>query len=102
MTSKERLMLALKREKPDRLPVSIHQWQGYHLDEYMNGISDLEAFEKVHPCRRPWVGRGGLGRGPDLSRVGVCGVAQAVAHKVKGQDDDDDRQAGEEEPGRLR
>jgi uroporphyrinogen-III decarboxylase len=45
MTSKERMMLALNREKPDRLPVSVHQWQGYHLDKYLGGISDLEAFE---------------------------------------------------------
>lgn len=47
MTSKERLMRALHKEKPDSLPVSIHQWQGYHLEEYMGGISDLEAFKKV-------------------------------------------------------
>lgn len=47
MTSKERLLAALNREKPDRLPASIHQWQDYHLKEYMGGISDLEAFKKV-------------------------------------------------------
>ena len=47
MTSKERLMTALNREKPDRLPVTIHQWQGYHLEKYMGGISDLEANKKV-------------------------------------------------------
>jgi uroporphyrinogen decarboxylase len=47
MTSKERLMKAINREKPDRLPVTIHQWQGYHLEEYMNGISDLEACKMV-------------------------------------------------------
>jgi len=47
MTSKERLMTALNREKPDRLPVSIHQWQGYHLDKYMGGVSDLEACKQV-------------------------------------------------------
>jgi uroporphyrinogen decarboxylase len=46
MTSKERLMVALSKEKPDRLPVTVHQWQGYHLQEYLNGISDLEAFQK--------------------------------------------------------
>jgi len=46
MTSKERMLRAINREKPDRLPVSIHQWQGYHLDTYLDGISDLEA------CRR--------------------------------------------------
>lgn len=46
MTSKERLMCAINLEKPDRLPVSIHQWQAYHLKEFLGGISDLEA------CRR--------------------------------------------------
>ena len=44
MTSKERMMLAVNREKPDRLPVTIHQWQPYHLQKYMGGISDIEAF----------------------------------------------------------
>lgn len=47
MTSKERLLAALNLEKPDRLPASIHQWQDYHLKQYMGGISDLEAFKKV-------------------------------------------------------
>jgi len=46
MTSKERLLCALERGRPDRLPVSVHQWQGYHLDKYLGGISDLEAFER--------------------------------------------------------
>ncbi len=44
MTSKERLLTALTRGKPDRLPASIHQWQAYHLNKHMGGISDLEAF----------------------------------------------------------
>lgn len=47
MTSKERLMLAINREKADRLPVSIHQWQSYHLENFMEGMTDLEAFQKV-------------------------------------------------------
>ena len=46
MTSKERILCALERGKPDRLPVSVHQWQGCHLDEYLGGISDIEAFER--------------------------------------------------------
>ena len=46
MNSKERMMCALEKGKPDRMPVSLHQWQGYHLDNYLEGISDLEAFEK--------------------------------------------------------
>ena len=44
MTSKERMMRALHREKPDRLPVTIHQWQQYHLDTYMGGMDALPAF----------------------------------------------------------
>jgi len=44
MTSKDRMMLALSGKKPDRLPVTIHQWQDYHLKHYMNGLSDIEAF----------------------------------------------------------
>ena len=39
-------MLALHGEKPDRLPVTVHQWQGYHLDEYLGGCSSLEAFQR--------------------------------------------------------
>ena len=45
MNSKERLLSALNKEKPDRLPATVHQWQGYHLDEYMGGMSDLAAFK---------------------------------------------------------
>jgi uroporphyrinogen-III decarboxylase len=47
MTSKERLMLAINREKPDRMPASVHQWQPYHLYKYMGGKSDMEAFLTV-------------------------------------------------------
>ena len=46
MTSKERMMCALHGEKPDRLPVTIHQWQGYHLDKYLSGATPLEAFQQ--------------------------------------------------------
>jgi len=45
MTSKERLLRAVNGEKPDRLPVTIHQWQQYHLDEYMGGMDALDAFK---------------------------------------------------------
>jgi uroporphyrinogen decarboxylase len=45
MTSRERLLLALDREKPDRLPFTVHQWQHYHLETYLGGKSDLEAME---------------------------------------------------------
>jgi len=47
MTSRERLLTALRRGQPDRLPATVHQWQGYHLQRYMGGCSDLEAFATV-------------------------------------------------------
>jgi uroporphyrinogen-III decarboxylase len=40
-------MLAINREKPDRLPASIHQWQDFHLENFMERMTDLEAFQKV-------------------------------------------------------
>jgi len=46
VTSKERMMIAINKGKPDRLPVTIHQWQQFYLDEYLGGIDQLEAFEK--------------------------------------------------------
>ena len=46
VTSKERMICALKRGKPDRLPATVHQWQKYHLDTFLGGMSDLEAFER--------------------------------------------------------
>ncbi len=45
MTSKERLLRALNLEKPDRLPVTVHQWQPYHLETHLGGLIDVEAFE---------------------------------------------------------
>ncbi len=47
MNSKQRMLTALHRGKPDRLPVTVHQWQGYHLDEYMGGVDPLDAFQAV-------------------------------------------------------
>ena len=47
MTSKDRMMLALRKERPDRLPASVHQWQKFHLDTYLGGMSELEAFAKT-------------------------------------------------------
>jgi uroporphyrinogen-III decarboxylase len=46
MTPKERMLTALAREVPDRLPASVHQWQAYHLRHYLGGISALDAFRR--------------------------------------------------------
>ncbi len=47
MTSRERMLTALEMGIPDLVPVTIHQWQDYHLKTYMGGMSDLEAFRAV-------------------------------------------------------
>lgn len=46
MTSKQRMMLALQGEAPDRLPATVHQWQRYHLETYLDGIDALTAFRQ--------------------------------------------------------
>ena len=45
MTSKQRLVAALKREKTDRLPVTTHHLMPYFLDKYMGGMSNQACFE---------------------------------------------------------
>lgn len=45
MTPRERLLAALRREVPDRVPASVHQWQPYHLDKYLGGMDALDAFK---------------------------------------------------------
>jgi len=44
MTPRQRMLAALAREVPDRVPATIHQWQAYHLNHFMDRRSDLEAF----------------------------------------------------------
>ena len=45
MTPKQRMLSAIDRQKPDRLPVTIHQWQQFHLDQYMDAVDPLRAFK---------------------------------------------------------
>ncbi len=45
MTSKERMLAAIGRRVPDRLPVTTHHVMPYFLDKYMNGISFDEFFD---------------------------------------------------------
>jgi hypothetical protein len=46
MTSKEGMLLALRREVPDRIPPTVHQRLPYHLDKYLGGIDALTAFRR--------------------------------------------------------
>ncbi len=45
MTPKERMLAALHLKKPDRLPATIHQWQDYHLKNFMGGVDALDAYK---------------------------------------------------------
>lgn len=44
MKAKERMLIALNKGIPDRLPVTVHQWMPYHLKYYMHGMDQIEAF----------------------------------------------------------
>lgn len=80
MTPKERMMTALRKEAPDRLPVTLHQWQDYHLNTYMGGMSAAEAFadcgldasvQYCEPIGQFWVSRppGAYVHSPDWREV---------------------------------
>ncbi len=65
MTSKERMLAALERRIPDRLPVTTHHLMPYFLNKYMNGISfdgffDHFGLDPVHWTvpHRPDVSKG--------------------------------------------
>jgi len=46
MTSRQRMLTALDRGVPDRLPASVHDWLPYWLVKYMDGAGKFEAFER--------------------------------------------------------
>lgn len=64
MTSKERLLAAIERRVPDRLPVTTHHVMAYFLGTYMSGVSNDEFFDLfgLDPIR--WV----VPHKPDLSK----------------------------------
>ena len=45
MTSKQRMLTALTRGQPDRLPVTTHHVMKYFLDTYLGGRTDREFFD---------------------------------------------------------
>ncbi len=46
MDSRERLLAAINNEKPDRLPVQVHNWMPYYLKTYLGGIDQYAAYER--------------------------------------------------------
>jgi len=55
MNSKQRLLAALNRSIPDRLPVTTHHVMPYFLKTYMNGISCQEFFDRFGLDPIHWV-----------------------------------------------
>ncbi len=41
------MLTALARGVPDRLPITVHQWQPYHRNKFMNGMTQFQAFKHV-------------------------------------------------------
>jgi len=46
MTSRQRMLTALDRGVPDRLPASVHDWMQFWLDHYLAGADRIEAFRR--------------------------------------------------------
>jgi uroporphyrinogen decarboxylase len=55
MTSKQRLLAALDRKIPDRLPVTTHHVMPYFLKKYLNGISNDEFFDQFQLDAIRWL-----------------------------------------------
>jgi hypothetical protein len=56
LTSRQRLLTALDRGVPDRLPVSTHHLQDYFRNTYMDGQSDIEIFDQLGLDAIHWTG----------------------------------------------
>ena len=64
MTSKQRMLAALTRGKPDRLPVTTHHVMDYFRDAYLQGMSSREFFDLYGLDAITWV----LPYRPDAAR----------------------------------
>jgi uroporphyrinogen decarboxylase len=76
MTAKERFLTAIRRGRPDRLPVTTHHLMPYFLDRHMDGISTDQCFARfgMDPIRWVYPHRGDLAAGtylnPSQSKTG--------------------------------
>lgn len=46
MNSRERLLAAINKKKPDRLPCQVHGWMTYYLNTYLDKIDQWEAYHR--------------------------------------------------------
>jgi len=56
-TSRQRLLTALDRKCPDRLPVTTHHLQEFFRNEHMDGKSDQEIFDELGMDAVFWTGK---------------------------------------------
>ncbi|MBP8130968.1 MAG: hypothetical protein KA184_15425 [Candidatus Hydrogenedentes bacterium] len=56
MTSRERMVAALERRTPDRLPVTTHHVMPYYLDHYLGGVDAQVFFERFGLDPILWTG----------------------------------------------
>jgi uroporphyrinogen decarboxylase len=61
LTSRERLLKALSRGRPDHLPCQVHSWMAYYLKTYLGGVDQFAAYE--HFKGMDWV----IYAGPDYT-----------------------------------
>lgn len=45
MTGRERFLTAIANQKPDRMPVQVHSFMRYYLENYLDGRDDKQAHE---------------------------------------------------------
>ena len=55
VNSRERLLAALDRKTPDRLPVTTHHLMPYFLERHLNGIGKREFFDRFGLDAVCWV-----------------------------------------------
>jgi hypothetical protein len=79
MTSKQRMVAALKREIPDRLPVTTHHLMAHFLEKHAHGMSRQECFDHFGLDAVEWLAphRPDESKGeyfdPDQGEVGFLG-----------------------------
>jgi uroporphyrinogen decarboxylase len=87
VNSRERLLTALDRGRPDRLPATTHHLMPYFLETYMNGSSEDEFFDHfaLDPIRWVWDVKPDASRGEYFSSE-MGGSAPAGARWITSDD----------------
>ncbi len=46
LCGRERLLLAISNQKPDRMPCQVHSWMDYYLKTYLGGVDQFAAYDR--------------------------------------------------------